>query len=56
MNIVIQCAASKTPNGGYLRNAAGQRVNFVGQPDLAPAGTDYLYARPDDQEANTETS
>lgn len=48
MKIVIQCAAKKNDEGlSQLRNAGGQRVQFVAQPDLAPAAQDVAYVRPD---------
>ncbi len=51
MIAVIQCAASKNPQAGYLRTHGGQRVMFVAKPDQArqerPDDT-LVYARPDD--------
>ena len=47
MIVVIQCAAGKEPNAGYLRQHNGQKVTFVADPDSAPKD-DYAYARPDD--------
>jgi hypothetical protein len=45
--VVIQCAASKQPDAGYLQTGNGRKVMFVAQPDLAPENADYIYARPD---------
>lgn len=48
MIVVIQCAASKRPDAGYLRTKDGKRVLFVADPARAPAASDLVYARPDD--------
>ena len=48
MNIVIQCAAKKSPEAGHLRRQDGQKVLFVADPNRAPAHKEYGYARPDD--------
>ena len=45
--VVIQCAASKQPDAGYLQTGNGRKVMFVAQPNLAPENADYIYARPD---------
>ena len=45
--VVIQCAASKQAEAGYLQSGDGGKVMFVAQPDLAPANGDHVYARPD---------
>jgi hypothetical protein len=47
MIVVIQCAAIKRPNAGYVLTSDGRRVCFVANPSLAPPG-DVIYARPDD--------
>lgn len=47
MIAVIQCAAGKKPGAGHLRRLGGQKVMFVANPDAAPAGVSYAYARPD---------
>ena len=47
--VVIQCAASKQPDAGYLQAGNGRKVMFVAQPDLAPENADYIYTRPDGQ-------
>ena len=51
--VVIQCAASKRSDTGYLLRTVGRgdiaRVMFVAQPDLAPENDDHIYAHPDDQ-------
>jgi len=48
MNVVIQCAASKRSNAGYMRRRDGTRVMFVADPARAPRAGDLAYARPDD--------
>ena len=48
MIVVIQCAARKNPEAGYLRTRDGRKVLFVADPDLAPNNPDCAYARPDD--------
>ena len=48
MIVVIQCAAKKKPDAGYLRRPDGQKVLFVADPDMAPASTAHAYERPDD--------
>jgi hypothetical protein len=48
MIIVIQCAASKQPNAGFLRSANGKRVLFVADPRSAPSNSEITFTRPDD--------
>jgi hypothetical protein len=48
MMIVMQCAASKRPDAGYLRNLDGKRVIFVAKPEATPPDRGVVYARPDD--------
>ncbi|MES9874480.1 MAG: hypothetical protein ABW146_15315 [Candidatus Sedimenticola sp. 6PFRAG7] len=48
MKIVIQCAAKKDPNAGYLINGEGKPVLFVANPEKAPPSDICLYAHPDD--------
>jgi hypothetical protein len=48
MTIIIQCAATKRPDAGYLMSAAGRPVVFVADPESAPPDDAVLYARPDD--------
>lgn len=48
MRIVIKCAASKTPDAGWMVTNDGRRVCFVADPAMAPAREGYLYAKPDD--------
>ncbi len=48
MIIVVQCAASKQDDAGYLRQRDGQKVMFVAKPELAPGNPSVTYARPDD--------
>jgi hypothetical protein len=49
MILVIQCASGKRPGAGHLRTVAGAAVDFVANPDLAPAKAGHVYARPDDR-------
>jgi hypothetical protein len=46
--VVIQCAASKRKNAGFLKTKDGMPVSFVAHPELAPAAVSCVYARPDD--------
>ena len=48
MKVVIQCAAKKDPNAGYLINGDGKPLLFVANPAKAPPSNTHLYARPDD--------
>ncbi len=48
MIVVIQCAASKKPDAGYLQRRDGRKVLFVADPNEAPTNAPYDYARPDD--------
>ena len=48
MIVVIQCAANKRPDAGHLRTPGGRSVMFVADPDEAPGGDSFEYARPDD--------
>lgn len=52
MIVVIQCAARKRPDAGFLRNEFGDRVAFVARPDLASQQEGLIYARPDDPASN----
>jgi hypothetical protein len=52
MIVVIQCAATKRPGAGCLVSASGRPVCFVAKPELAPADTEYVHARPDDLSDN----
>jgi hypothetical protein len=45
---IIQCAARKRPDAGYLRTRDGTRVLFVAEPEAAPLADSVIYARPDD--------
>ncbi|MBE7728816.1 hypothetical protein [Komagataeibacter sp. FXV3] len=54
MIIIIQCANSKRPDAGTLRNVEGKPVKFVARPDLAPKDG-YVHARPDDISDNGES-
>ena len=47
MIVVIQCAATKKPEAGYLQRRDGQKVMFVAGPENAPVDQ-YSYAHPDD--------
>jgi len=46
--VVIQCAARKREDAGFLRRRDGRPVLFVADPASAPASDTYVYARPDD--------
>lgn len=48
MIVVMQCAKTKRAEAGHMRLADGRPVVFVAQPELAPARTGFVYARPDD--------
>lgn len=48
MIAVIQCAARKRQDAGYLRKNDGTPVLFVADPAKAPRTGRYTYARPDD--------
>lgn len=48
MKIVIQCAATKAPNAGYMVDASGRRVLFVAHPEKAPPFSSSILAKPDD--------
>lgn len=48
MIAVIQCAARKRPDAGFLRRQDGTKVLFVANPAIAPQTDHYAYARPDD--------
>jgi len=52
MIVVIQCAARKRPDAGFLRDGNGTRVLFVADPDKAPPTVECRYARPDDLSEN----
>lgn len=48
MIVIIQCAARKREDAGFLQTREGRPVLFVADPSAAPASNDYCYARPDD--------
>jgi hypothetical protein len=48
MIVVIQCAAGKRPDAGFLRRRDGTNVMFVADPLRAPLTDSHAYARPDD--------
>ena len=48
MILVIQCAARKNPEAGYLRGRDERKVMFVADPGIAPIDPNCSYARPDD--------
>jgi hypothetical protein len=48
MIVVIQCAASKRPGAGHMVAPDGRPVDFVADPQAAPADHRRVYARPDD--------
>ena len=53
--VVIQCAARKRPDAGYMTTSEGTRVLFVAKPALAPPSSDVVYARPDDVSGDGRT-
>jgi hypothetical protein len=55
MKIVIQCAATKSPEASSLRTDDGRRVLFVADPAAAPPRSDTAYARPDDPAGTAQT-
>jgi hypothetical protein len=46
--VVIQCAATKRPDAGFLKLRGGKKVMFVAQPAYTPLNNGYHFARPDD--------
>jgi hypothetical protein len=52
---VIQCAARKRADAGYLMTPDGRRVSFVAEPGAAPVSDSVIYARPDDIAENGTT-
>jgi hypothetical protein len=52
MILVIQCAASKSPDAGHLMTAKVKPVIFVAHPEIAPPGGRHVYACPDDAAGN----
>jgi hypothetical protein len=46
--VLIQCAARKRPDAGFLRTRDGRSVLLVADPAAAPASDSWVYARPDD--------
>lgn len=52
MIVVIQCAATKRSNAGYLMSADGKPMVFVAKPESAPSDSAHVYARPDDPAGN----
>src|SRR5262245_52013351 len=48
MNVIVQCAAQKRPDAGFLRTKDGKKVLFVAKPAAAPFSSELIYARPDD--------
>lgn len=55
MKIVIQCAATKVLDAGYMMGSSGKRVLFVAHPEKAPSGGGFVLARPDDVAMNGKT-
>ena len=45
---MIQCAARKREDAGFLQTREGKPVLFVADPTSAPASDNCVYARPDD--------
>lgn len=56
MQVVIQCAGSKSPAAGYFRTSSGRRVEFVAEPDAVPPIAESIYAHPDDPSDQWNTS
>jgi len=52
MKIVIQCAAKKHPEAGYLKDRSGKSVMFVAAPELIQPHQEYIYQKPDDSTAD----
>lgn len=50
MKVVIQCAAGKQANAGYLYDNLNNRINFVSKPNYVPDNLsgDLIFKRPDD--------
>jgi hypothetical protein len=48
MKIVIQCAASKHDETGFLQMPDGRPIIFVARPELAPQSDKYVYCHPDE--------
>jgi hypothetical protein len=48
MIVVIQCAATKRRDAGYLRQQGGTKVLCVAHPTIKPTGPDCVHAHPDD--------
>jgi hypothetical protein len=46
--VVIQCAARKRKDAGFLQTREGKPVLIVADPASAPASDNCVYARPDD--------
>lgn len=55
VRIVIQCAARKKENAGYLNTNDNRKVCFVASPDLANEDSIFIYTRPDDLLETNET-
>ncbi len=56
MILVIPCAATKRSVAGHLRTSDDRQVMFVANLDTAPAGEDFVYARPDDPSGSKDLS
>lgn len=48
MKIVIQCAAKKYPDAGYMQDSDGKTVIFVAAPELIQGKNNYVYQKPDE--------
>jgi len=46
--VVVQCAAKKRDDAGFLQTADGMPVLFVADPHSAPPSNEHRFARPDD--------
>ena len=47
MKIVIQCAAKKNPDAGYMKDNNGMDVMFVAAPELIETNKYYVYQTPE---------
>lgn len=48
MIVVIQCAATKRADAGFLKTKDGKPVSFVAKPEMLQRDESRVYARPDD--------
>lgn len=55
MIVVVQCAARKREEAGFMRTTDGGPVLFVADPSSAPISSTHRYARPDDIRLNGQS-